>query len=283
MLTIDDFQGACRTSGEEFNYKVCPVCRSDRFKVYLNPETGRYICFAARSSDECNGKGGVVDTGRDLNKMRAAMRDENPILTWDDWEEIDLPDTDPLSDDAAEYLRSRGLSDDDQQPLGLAEATELGPGRIVIPYYDPHGRVIFWNSRLYEDDIYHQKYFTARGRKPLYVPEWGQHEYRADFVRSGSYRHLILVEGPFDAIAVHRHTLRPVAAIGGTTLPKYLRPMVYAMAREEITIFLDHDALDKAVRLARILEGRRDVRIVVPPPGEDPASLAPERLNELLK
>jgi len=256
-LTSADFVGPTRTSGTQVVYQNCPVCGSDKWKVYLCPVTGRWFCFAGSHS-----AGGVVDLGMEFSPM-ASMRDRlaaqqsREIIT--SWPEIDVPPHTPFGYSALLYLACRGLGADTCAKYGWSEhRTEE---RILIPFPGPAGTWVYWTARGYRD-IVTPKYMSAHGRHPLYVlPRWAPH------------REVVLVEGVFDAMSVHQHTGLAAIALCGKTLPKYLRPDLLYLASDRIHVILDGDAAGAGLALMRDLNHLRTVRYVNLPTGTDPASL----------
>lgn len=236
--------GNSRQSGNQLVFQVCPA-NGCKWKTYLNPETGAWICF------KCNARG--VARGYQ-SPMQALLQKIFPVATRTAHpEEISLPEWEPLTKMATRYLLSRGIS----SPAQFGIVSLVGSPRILIPYYGPYGRVIYWTTRSYMDDG-KPKYMTAPGKHPLYVlPEWTTYEDEVTFV-----------EGVFDAIAHFSATGKPTVAIGGKTLPSYLVPSVDYISCGSRTVMLDSDALAYSVRLAKLLGGKFKML----PPGHDPAS-----------
>ncbi len=261
----EDFQGNCKDSGTQVNYQNCPVCGDARWKVYLDPMTGKWFCFA-------HDGGGLVETSaaRDtwatdvLDQLAGKHRRIDAI----DWPERDLPRWEPLCRRAVRYLASRGIDERLARKLGIVEMEDRM--RVVLPFFGPTGRVIYWSARAYTPLEEGPKYLGAGGKHPLYVlPDWTP----AD--------HVVVVEGAFDAIAVRQHTGAKVVALGGKSLPRYLQPELLGLVRQRVTLLLDSDALAAALTIKGKLPPHLDVRIVPLPGGEDPASLGAE-IKELV-
>lgn len=228
--------GLSRPSGTQLNYQHCPSCGSDGWKVYQNPDTGAWICF------RCNARG-CADVG--VTKDRLLLQLERRV-TRREWPEMLLPKYEPLSRSARLYLQRRGISDPARYGIvELAEST-----RVLIPYRGPLGRVVYWTTRSYLDDG-QPKYMTAPGRHPLYVLPGPD---------------MVVVEGVFDAIAVRQNGGRGAVALGGKTIPAYLRAELRELS--PATIMLDGDALKDALRLKQELP---DAKIHMLPVGVDPA------------
>lgn len=270
--SLDDFHGESRESGEQINYKNCPVCGSDRWKTYVNPKTGMWYCHAGSHQGGGKVEGAAHSHVHDEAAEIMALLDVRggpPV----GWPEIQLPEWQPLSKTGRRYLIRRGFKDYIIRDAALVEMAS--EGRILVPYYDNKGRLIYWNSRAFTKTCEGPKYKAAPGRHPLYVP------YR------DSARAVVLVEGVFDALAVVQKTGYPAIALGGKSLPSYLHAdlrdeiMACSMAgtESEVVIALDGDALSDAITLHQKLPGSR---IALLPHGDDPASLPSQELINVL-
>lgn len=237
--------GESRPSGSQLNFRICPSCNSTKWKVYLNPENGRWICF------KCNAKGVASGYSQTLTGVLDRLF---PVSSaYKTPEEIQLPEWEPLTKMARKYLSKRGVKD--PNTFGIVSLADSP--RVLIPYLGPYGRIIYWTTRAYMDDG-KPKYLCAPGKHPLYVlPGWTRWE-----------DEVLIVEGVFDAIAYFEATGRPVVAIGGKTLPSYLVPSIDYLCAGDRRVMLDSDALAYSVRLARLLGGK----VQTLPAGEDPGS-----------
>jgi hypothetical protein len=259
------------------NFQHCPVCGSDNFKVYLNPATGMWFCHAGQ-----HGAGGQVEVGREaslnaegLEILKLLDNGRQTVIQT----EVELPPFGPLSRAARRYLHRRGFDDPEIERLGLVEWDD--EHRILIPYFDREGRLIYWNSRRYSDNLGDgPKYKAAPGKHPLYVPDRGE-----------DVEGVVIVEGALDAMAVNRYTPYMAIALGGKFLPKYLRkPLRQELSfailyREgEVIVALDGDAQGDSLSLLSSLPlppGMK-ARLACFDYHEDPGSVTPERLNEVL-
>jgi hypothetical protein len=265
--SLSEFGGPSRESGDNIVFQICPVCGSNRWKTYVNPQTGGWYCHAPEHSG-----GGVVDVGIPTHERGAAILDQlcraNPAEKHA-WVEVGLPAWEPLSAGAVRYLARRGITPEHATRLGLVEMEDRM--RVVVPYFGPSGEIIYWNARSYSNMEEGPKYLAASGKHPLYIrPSWRP----SDTV--------VLVEGVFDAINVEKHTGLAVAAIGGKALPSYLYPDLLDMASDRIVVLLDSDAFADALKLRQKLVTKRHVEAVWLPVGLDPADLTGDELRELL-
>lgn len=267
--SLRDFSGECKPSGTQLNYRHCPVCGSDAWKVYLNPDNGMWLCFAGG----CGAKG-QVEVGLDAQPKAAGQHILDELYKHHDhgleWEEVELPPWHELTFPARNYLRRRGVDDDLAASLGLVEWEDKA--RILVPYWNERGDLIYWNSRRYSDQLGEgPKYLTAPGKHPLYTRQG--HLGKQD---------VVVVEGVFDAFAVLRAGW-DVVALGGKSLPSYLvKSLLTFTAGRGMIVGLDSDALDASIRIRNQLSDRADVRIVTPPPGRDPGDMDPGQIEEML-
>ena len=263
---MSDFTGTCKSSGEHLNFKVCPVCGHDEFKVYVHPVTGWWFCFAGRHN-----RGGRIEVELPANERGAylleLLKAEIPTV---EWGEVELPLWEPLSKSALRYLCGRDIDEAYARRLGLVEWVDHY--RVLVPYFGPSGELIFWTSRRYSKNIGEgPKYLAAPGTKPLYVLH----------VESDQ---LVLVEGVFDAMAVNRAGFAAVA-LHGKSLPRYLVKYLLTAAENYaiISIMLDTDALGAAFRARNQLLSQRAVNICAYPPGRDPAEMQPDEIREIVQ
>ena len=277
--TLDDFTGESRVAGDQIQFRRCPVCGDERWKTYVHPESGMWICFTGAC-----GASGKVEVTRDVETLASVLRPQaSPYWAWDRWAEVDLPNNQHcLLTNSEQWLAQRGVSVKVRNSLKLVSGRFHDSdwyNKIIIPFYDPKGRIIYWSARQFEGDPGPRKYLNCPNVKhPLYVPNYATHSGRVYEYANP----LVVVEGPFDAIACYQAGYF-TAALGGTTLPRHLKKILLDMARSQVVIFLDHDALTKAVKLAKNLEAHADVRIVRPPRGKDPGDLNPNEIKELLR
>ena len=269
--SLREFTGPSKPSGEQICFRICPVCGSDKWKVYVNPDTGKWLCFAG----SCGARG-VVDMGM-AEEPRAAGQDILDTLERSlrgaglmEWPEIDLPPFHELTFPARRYLTRRGIDEERTRQLGLVEWADKS--RILIPYFDRAGTLVYWNSRRYSERL---------GKGPKYLTAPGKH---ALFVREGSSTILVIVEGVFDALACEDAGYSAVA-LGGKSLPSYLvrNLLTVAAGYGTIVVALDSDALDSALRIRAQLSDRMAVKIVTPPTGKDPGDMSPAEIQEMLR
>ena len=254
---LTDFKGPSRGSGDELNYMECPVCGSPNWKVYLNPFTGLWFCFASgHQGGGCVQSDDFTDQARqELLRMMSTSYGEVPTQQWP---ELDLPLWKPLTPGAQEYLRERGIHTGTWGWLGIVEMRQSP--RVLIPYRGPNGRCVYWTGRAYNKWSDVPKYMSAPGGHPLFMlPRW-------EAVNTA-----VVVEGPFDAIAVWQATGMPVVALGGKTISKRVEFDLRKLVRESLVVMLDADAHAAALTLKDTLMDQYSVKLVALEEGTDPA------------
>jgi len=268
LKSLADFTGLFRGSGEELNYQECPVCGSTNWKVYVNTLTGLWFCFASQHQ-----AGGRVQTDEWTESARQellALLSTTTRPAAPEWPEMELPPWMPMTPLAQRYLRARGILPSTWGSLGIVEMRQSP--RVLVPYRGPLGRLIYWTGRAYTtwaSEV--PKYLSAPGTHPLYmVPRW-------EHVESA-----VLVEGPFDAIAVWQATGQHTVALGGKSLSKRVETDLRKLVRKRVTIMLDADAGADALKLADQLMDQYELRLVTLDDGTDPADTNPEGIRKLL-
>lgn len=132
--------------------------------------------------------------------------------------------------------------------------------RIVLPYYDRDGDLIWWNARTMSDDTRIPKYIKPdsdeeiQQENVLYLKEWPKR-----------FSRLLVMEGEFDAISVNLCGLFAAACGGKSLSPSQIE------ALRDYTPILAFDA-DEAGRTALLsigqellLKGFKEVYFVRPP------------------
>jgi DNA primase len=208
--------------------------------------------------------------------------------------------------DARAYLESRGLAEDvcRDYRLGLAarggtlarKAGEKGftreelaaaglvnrrgndyfQGRLLFPIADARGRVVgFQARRLREDDPLQAKYVNSPEGELFRKGDllYGLDRARTEIARE---ERALIVEGNTDVLALRQAGLGPVVASMGTALTERQLKELHRLTRKLYLCF-DADAAGEAATLRGMdLAAAQgfEVRVVVLPPGTDPADAA---------
>jgi len=259
-VRIEDFIGDHKSSGTQRNYRTCPMCANDKWKLYLDPSSGRWICFVCNAS-------GKVQTYSDPSQLRKRLfTAKKGVLKFSP---MDMPEFQPLSKETIAFIEQRWKVGTPEQFMLVRGAEQSVENRIVIPYLDNASNVIYWNARAVPGLYRAPKYLGAPGPHPLYVPEW-------DRGRPAGIGPTVVVEGAFDAMSVYSRTNYPCVALGGKVLPKHLEPHMKELLQDvaEVVVLLDREAVKDALKLRHRLAGllpKAKVRVVICP-GDDPAT-----------
>jgi len=185
---------------------------------------------------------------------------------------LSLPAWDALA------TRMRGKHDDETLvTAGLASRKTSGHGivdrfrnRLMIPLTASGGQVIGFCARALTDDD-HPKYLNSP-ETPLYHK--GAFLFALDLARREVQAdgELVVVEGQFDAMALHQAGLRNTVATSGTALtPEQAAQLRRVVPRVALTYDGDAAGQDAMMRsLGVLLAEGLDVAIVDLPEGEDP-------------
>jgi len=169
-------------------------------------------------------------------------------------------------------------------PGDAARGVVRGPGiydrfrnRLMVPLLAPGNTVVGFGARaLAEEEV--PKYLNSP-ETPVY------HKGSFLFALDAARRHaavegeLIVVEGYFDAIALHQAGLHHVVATSGTALTEDQARLLRRVAPQAVLTF-DGDAAGQGAMLRSLgvlFAAGLDVAVVELPPGTDPDSLLRER------
>ena len=281
---LEDFGVNYRMSGSERNYELCPQGGHGDFKTYVNPETGQWYCFRC-------GRGGKVQTINSPSSLRKRLfaRDRGAV----EFPPVELPLGADIHPDRAQRLRTKyNLWEPSQYLL----TTGVQYDTVMIPYADKSGEIIYYTQRYRVPAPGCSKYYSMPGPKPLYVPEYVRKWHKPREIWRGGGANgvdwteyltdVVLVEGPFDAMSLHDRLRVFAVAMGGKTLAEHQLHQLKEINPARISIMLDReaDALNKAIKLKRMLAGKLPkvpVKVVMCP-GSDPAASATEALEKVL-
>jgi DNA primase len=210
-------------------------------------------------------------------------------------------------DGLVSYLRKKGYSDEEAVAAGLVGRSDRGPfdwfrDRLIVPIKDGRGRIIAFGGRAMRADQ-RGKYVNSQGTvlfnksATLYALDAARAAIRKE-------RAAVIVEGYFDAIALHQAGFENAVASMGTALTEDQYHVLAAMRIDRSIVAFDGDAagqlsaerrgteivqaVQRAKRRARSGEVGRaavSVEVTVLPTDTDPDVLArrdPERLRRLL-
>jgi DNA primase len=172
----------------------------------------------------------------------------------------------------------KGFTRDELRAAGLINnrGNDYFNGRLLFPLADARGRVLGFQARkLRDDDPLRAKYVNSPEGELF---RKGDLLYGLDLARAAiaKQERAVVVEGNTDVIALHQAGVEPVVASMGTALTeRQLREL--SRLTSKVVLCFDGDAAGEAATLRGMelaFAQGLDVRVVVLPPGLDPADLA---------
>ena len=190
-----------------------------------------------------------------------------------------------------DFIVSQGLSIDDGVAAGVLSRNERGEydffrHRITIPIRNHRGEVISFGGRIFGEGSEGRPKYLNGPQSPIYDKSnvlYGLYEAQAALKQG---KPAVLVEGYFDAIAVHRAGLPTAVAPCGTSLtPRHVDELKRRVERSRVILCLDADkagkeATDKAIKM--LLSAAVEVGLVLLP-DKDPDQMVNAGNAELLK
>jgi DNA primase len=185
----------------------------------------------------------------------------------------------------AQKAQQRGFTREELRAAGLTNArgNDYFPQRLMFPLADARGRIVGFQARkLREDDPLRGKYVNSpegelfQKSKILY----GLNLARTAIAKEDR---AVVVEGNPDVIALRQTGFEPVVASMGTALTEHQLKELRRLTRRLYLCF-DADAAGEEATLRGMelaLDRDFDVRVVLLPPGTDPAD-APEGFSDRL-
>ncbi len=172
------------------------------------------------------------------------------------------------------YWRSRGLGAAEARACGVAYARRGRlDGRLVLPVH-MDGAVVYYQARTIGDAL-------PKTRNPSsYEAEASASEVLFGYDSARGAGHVVVVEGPFDALRVGPHA---VALLGKTASPAKVERL-RRMSAIRYTVYLDRGDEERreARRLASLLSEWAPTYVAEPLEGHDPGSLDPARNAEVV-
>jgi 5S rRNA maturation endonuclease (ribonuclease M5) len=175
------------------------------------------------------------------------------------------------------YLVGRGLMPGTIRRFGVGLYNGRGflRGRIVIPIHDEHGTLIAYAGRAIGNQ--EPKYRFPAGFKKSRVP------FNLHRARAAGARDVILVEGFFDAFAVHQGGYASVVALMGSTLSRAQADLLTKhFGRALVMLDGDNAGRQGAAMIADILAARIPNFTIALEDGVQPDQLAPDRIRSLM-
>jgi len=189
----------------------------------------------------------------------------------------------------AKHLAEKGFSTEDIRSTGLVRPGKQGRGdydlfrnRLLFPIHDLQGRMVAFGGRVLDDSL--PKYINSPETDVYHKGQilYGLHQAR-DAIRHSDT--VLVVEGYFDVLALHRAGFTNAVATCGTALtPDHARLLKrYA---DKILLLFDEDAAGRQATfraMDALLPFGLAVSVVAMSAGEDPDSLLKARGEEGLR
>lgn len=301
------------SSGEQFNLQICPCCGGDKWKVFLNTESGLGNCFSGDCGKKFNKWSFIqAHTSLDGKPLVEYIKALGSVMGWRaprlkptavnlDVNELKIPPSFeiPIGGKNLMYLRNRNITGAIAKYFNLrycekgwfkymqggVERFMKFDGRILIPIFDLNGELVSFQGR----DI-----TGTAEKKYLFPPGFavtGKHLFNSHNVIAS--KRVVIGEGVFDVMAQkialdEDEALRNVVPIG--TFGKHLSEdqilkfgELKARGVESVTFMWDSEvgAFDAAIEAGTELKSRYgfDVSIAQLPFGLDPNETSAEEVR----
>lgn len=298
-----DYRIAHGSSGEQLNLKTCPVCGGDKWKVFINAESGLGNCFSGSCETKFNKWKFIRHHsqlgGRALDEHIMAVGAEigwrpprkSVVAVHTDVKDLKLPKSFPIPirERNLAYLQNRGIGIETAKYFHLRYCQKGWfkyqiegqdryvpfDKRIIIPVFDLDGNMVSFQGRDITGEAI-KKYLFPNG-----FASTGEHLYNAHNVHNTS--RIVVGEGVFDVMATKialdtEPDLRDIVPIG--TFGKHLSENQIAKFMtlkergvKEVTFMWDGEiaATDAAITAGLRLKGMGfRVRIAMLPEDKDP-------------
>lgn len=272
-----------KKSGSNYAFH-CPFCNHKKKKLEINLETDEagknfWECWV------CKTRGQTINSL--LRQLKVSPEQAHPILAYvkkgekqyykveptlalpEEFKPLSLASsTSVIANKIKKYLYKRGLTDYDFYRYNIGYCTQGEySGRVIIPSYDENNQLNFFTSRTFED-AYH-KYKNPQASRDIIFFE---NTINWDLP-------VILVEGPFDAIAVRRNGI----PILGQSPSKNLLRRIVSNKVQEVYVALDKDALKQAISICEQLLSMGKRVYLVDMEDKDPSDMGFEKFTQKIK
>lgn len=262
----------------------CPVCDDDRNKhnLEVNYIDNVYKCWSCGDSEGTHGPlGRIFDKygNKKHKKLYNVLKPETVVKRERPKKTLKLPDSFTLFKDsspvypvrrqAMNYLKSRGITDEmiERYGIGFCDKGDHS-GRIVVPSYNKNGELNYYIARSW-NPMSKAKYKNPEAEKDKIIFWENLIDWNKD---------IFLVEGAFDGLFLENSI--PML---GKHMSELLFETLYLKAKGNITICLDSDAWENAVKLYHELNGGEmwgRIKLIKLPDDKDIADLRGEIKDE---
>jgi len=262
----------------------CPVCDDNRNKhnLEVNYINNVFKCWSCCDSEGTHGPlGRIFDKygNKKHKKLYNVLKPETVVKRERPKKTLKLPESFTLFKDsspvypvrrqAMNYLKSRGITDEmiERYGIGFCDKGDHS-GRIVVPSYNKNGEL---------------NYYIARSWNPMSKAKYKNPECEKDKIIFWENlinwdKDVFLVEGAFDGLFLENSI--PML---GKHMSELLFETLYMNAKGNITICLDSDAWENAVKLYHELNGGEmwgRIKLIKLPDDKDIADLRGEIKDE---
>ena len=262
----------------------CPVCDDGRNKhnLEVNYIDNVYKCWSCGDSEGTHGPlGRIFDKygNRKQKKLYQVFKPETVVKRERPKKQLKLPEGFTLFKDsspvypvrraAINYLHNRGITDlmIEKYQIGFCDKGDHA-GRIVIPSYNSKGDLNYYIARSW-NPMSRAKYKNPEAEKDKIIFWENLIDWNKD---------IYLVEGAFDGLFLENSI--PML---GKHMSELLFETIYKKAKSDITICLDADAWQNAVKLYHELHGGElwgRIKLIKLPDEKDIADLRGEIKDE---
>ena len=262
----------------------CPVCDDDRNKhnLEVNYIDNVFKCWSCGDSEGTHGPlGKLFDKygNKKHKKLYNVLKPETVVKRERPKKTLKLPDSFTLFKDsspvypvrrqAMNYLKSRGITDEmiERYGIGFCDKGDHS-GRIVVPSYNKNGELNYYIARSW-NPMSKAKYKNPEAEKDKIIFWENLIDWNKD---------IFLVEGAFDGLFLENSI--PML---GKHMSELLFETLYMNAKGNITICLDSDAWENAVKLYHELNGGEmwgRIKLIKLPDDKDIADLRGEIKDE---
>lgn len=160
------------------------------------------------------------------------------------------------------FLKSKGYTDKEIELAGLSsyrfgKYVEIFRSRIIIPLFDPQGRIIGFTGRILNEKTNGPKYINTP-KTVLY--DKSRHIFGLNFAKNSirENKYVVVVEGNLDVITSHQAGFKQVIATGGTAITEYHLKSL-SLLTQDIRLCFDADkaglnATRRAINLSASLD-----------------------------
>jgi len=262
----------------------CPVCDDGRNKhnLEVNYVVNVYKCWSCGDSEGTHGPlGRIFDRygNKKQKKLYNVLKPETVVKREKKKKSLKLPDAFTLFKDsspvypvrrqAMNYLKNRGITDEmiEKYGIGFCDKGDHA-GRIIVPSYDKKGELNYYIARSW-NPMSRAKYKNPEAEKDKIIFWENLIDWNKD---------IFLVEGAFDGLFLENSI--PML---GKHMSELLFETIYLNAKGNITICLDADAWENAVKLYHELNGGDlwgKIKLIKLPDDSDIADLRGEIKDE---